>query len=442
MTLQDRLGIVETDLYPLIRQATEIEEVAAAVVAPPIFTSSFTLLTVRFNWSAVVGAVQYEVRKGTDWDTAFLEFRSSSLQADIDALLIGSHNYLIKSINSAGAYSPDSTACEVIVPPLGPISISKQVIDNNVLLNWNAPTSVFRILYYEVFKDTELIGLVDSTFFMRFENVAGVYVYKIVALDTAGNRSAPSEIAVEVQSPPDYALTDQRTSSLNGTRVNVLLMPGPKLLANVAPETWEFHFFSRSWLDPQDQIDDGFPIYIQPAALTGSYEEIIDYGTVITNVIATISFNFQILTPPETMGVVVKMAASDDGVTYSAFGLGSSQFLPSVRFLKFRLEFTGSSEAALAEIFNVVISLNVKRENDGGELDALSSDVGGTTVLFNKDFKDVESITATVKSVTEPYTAIIDFVDIPDPDGFKVYVFDTTGNRVSKTIEWKARGIV
>ena len=112
-----------------------------------------------------------------------------------------------------------------------------------------------------------------------------------------------------------------------------------------------------------------------------------------------------------------------------------------MRYLKFRLEFTGEDDKSLMEVFNVRISLDVKRENDGGDFVALATDVGGTKIFFNKPFKDVESITATADAI-EPLTVIYDFVDIPDPKFFYVYVLDSTGNRVTYLISWKARGIV
>lgn len=195
------------------------------------------------------------------------------------------------------------------------------------------------------------------------------------------------------------------------------------------------------WLAPQDQVNAGYPIYIQPAELTGSYEEVIDYGTIINNIIAVITYNTNIVTPLDPVSIVVKMAVSNDNISYSAFTSGASQFFPQFRYLKFRLEFSGNKKA-LVEVYNLTIQLNVKRENDGGEVSALSSDVGGTPVTFNKAFLDIESLTATVKSTTEPYIVIIKFTDIPNPTTFYVFAFDTTGNRVSKTVEWKARGIV
>lgn len=447
--LNRRMSVVEADLFPLVQQS-QLEAAGAAepLSAPATFDFVFTPITVRLSWSAVEGAFGYEVRKAADpgvidWDTATFLFRTPSLQADIDPLLVGSHLFLIKTIDLSGNYSTTPKELVVTVPAISGVTISKAVIDNNVLLNWSAAVSTFRVLHYEVYKDGALIGTVDSTFFTRFENVAGTYTYRVLAVDIAGNVGPNSDISVDVLTPPDYALTDQRTSDLLGTRTNVIFISdGPKLLCNWASETWEDHFLGRVWDHPQDQIDAGYPIYIQPANLTGSYEEVIDYGTVLSNVIATVTFNFTMITPTETMTVVVRMATSPDDITYSAFTDGASQFIASMRYLKLRLEFTGSSDEALMELFNLVISLNVKRENDGGEIEADETDVGGTEVLFNKDFKDVESITATAKSVTEPYVVIIDFNDVPDPDGFNVYVFDTTGNRVTKTIEWKARGIV
>jgi len=440
--LNSRIITVEEELFPLVRQAAELEVLEADLLPPTTLSFVFTPTTVRFIWTEVAGAAQYEIRKGVDWDTATFQLRSNSLQADIDPLLVGSHTYLIKTITAGGVYSVLATQCIVTVSALGTITITKAVIDNNVLLSWIAPTSTFRILNYKVKKDTVLIGTVDSTFFTRFENVAGTYTYTVTAIDVAGNESPASDIIVQVLTPPDYALQDQQTSALNGTRVNVPLLPGPKLLANWAPETFEVHFTSRGWLTPQNQVDAGFPIYIQPANLTGSYEEVIDYGVALNNVIGTITYNSFLVTPAETMGVIIKMATSLDGVSYSAFTSGASQFLSTLRYLKFRLEFTGSSTKALMEIFNVVISLNVKRENDGGEVEALLTDVGGTDVFFNKPFKDVESLTATAKSTTEPFVVIINFNDIPSPTEFQVFVFDTTGNRVSKTVEWKARGVI
>jgi len=233
-----------------------------------------------------------------------------------------------------------------------------------------------------------------------------------------------------------YLALIQTTSTL----VNCVRTPGPRLLACWLITNWQQHFTNRSWLSPSNQISAGYPIYIQPAALTASYEEIVNYGAVFPNVIATISWSTQ----PITSGIInvrVLMAASTDGVTYGPMLPGASQFFEQIRFLKFKLEFTAEDDKTLAEYFNVTVSLNVKKELDSGFITANAGDITGTTVLFNKKFKDVESITLTVEA-KEPITAIYDFLDVANPTSFKVFALDSTGNRVTYPMSWKARGIV
>jgi hypothetical protein len=254
---------------------------------------------------------------------------------------------------------------------------------------------------------------------------------------------AEASTTVHVSTPPDFALQDTQVSGLNGTRVNVIRLPErPSLLACWTIQDWQGHFTTRSWLDPEDQVTAGYPIYIQPSAINGSYEETIDYGVVIHNTIVTITWNTIIFVPEYNVAVTVKMEVSDDGIAWSGMNVGASQYFSQLRYLRYRLEFVAENDKVFIELYNLTISLNVKRENDGGEVNALATDVGGTTVLFTKPFRDIESITCTTKSVIEPYVVIFDFVDAPNPTFFKVFVFDTMGARVTKTVDWKARGIV
>lgn len=432
---------VQEELFPLVVESQRPPSAVPLLAAPLTFSFQFTSLTVRFFWGEVAGASGYEVRRGTDWDSATFMFRTNSLQADIDPLKVGTHTFLIKTLNSSYEPSVDFNSVVVTVPPIGSVSLEVRIIDNNVLLRWDPPTSTFRILHYEAYRGEILSGTVDASFFSFFENVAGFYTYGIIPVDAAGNRGPIAEVTVEVNTPPDYSLQDRRESGLNGVRVNVLRDPKlPSLICCYLDQTWEEHFVTRSWNTPQNQIDAGYPIYIQPTALTGSYEEVVDYGAVIQNTIATVTYNQFVHVPSTT--VTIKLASSEDGITYTPFVAGSSLFIPSMRYLKVRLEFVSSDDHALLEIYKLTYSLDVKRENDGGEAFANAADSGGTIVYFKKAFKDIESITCTTKSTTEPFYVIFDFVDIPDPTFFKVYVFDSTGNRVSRTIDWKARGIV
>jgi hypothetical protein len=444
LLLNQQVEQLTQQVSPLIRKSKAIAGGVSALPAPINFICFSTRTTVRFTWDQVDFAAQYEVRMGEDWDTAFLQFRTIGLQGDIDALVYGSYTFLIKTLDAEGNYSTDYQTTTIDIPVILAPGITVSVIDNNVLLYWSEPISTFKVDYYLVDKrgDAEASGRVDGTFTSIFEVVAGTYQYAVSAVDIAGNIGLESEVEVFVNTPPDYALQETRISNLMGARVNVLRMSErPSLLCCWAATTWQAHFTNRSWLSPQNQVTAGYPIYIQPSTINGSYEEVFDYGAVLNNLIATVTWNV-ITYVAFNVDIIVKMAVSNDGITYTPFTLGSSQYFRNLRYLKVRLEFTAENDKAFIELYNLTISLNVKRENDGGEINALSTDAGGTTVNFTKEFKDIESITCTTKSDVEPYIVIFDFNDIPNPTFFKVYVFDTMGARVTKVVDWKARGII
>lgn len=215
--------------------------------------------------------------------------------------------------------------------------------------------------------------------------------------------------------------------------------PNAKLVAIVdVGQTWESHFVANSWANIQDQINAGYPLYCQPTLTNGYYEEIVDFGSVFDSTIVGLRFNSEAVA-----GTVVcqpQLSYSVDGITYTPYENTTQLFAASLRYVKFRLVFTSTDDLSVAYYSNIQLTLSVRRETDQGRVDALASDVNGTLVTFNKSFRDVESITATPQT-TNTYYTVIDFVDIPNPTEFRVYVFDNTGTRVSATVDWIARGI-
>jgi hypothetical protein len=440
LLINSRLSTLWVEAHPATRTTGITPTSTQAVLPPANFVVFSTGSTLRFTWTEAVGAVQYEIRKGTTWETATFVTRTVGLRSDIDPEIYGDHFYMIKSINSAGLYSALSNVANINIPQIPAVTINSTVIDNNILLSWNTPTSAFNISHYILKRNGTEIGLVTSTFVALFEPLSGTYIYSVIAVDIAGNVGTEATLSVEVNQPPDFELHDSRFSDLSGTRVNVHLELGKLVASYTSGVSWANHFLSRGWDSIQDQLDAGYPLYFQPTELTGSYEEVIDYGVVIQSTIVTILYNLTQLAG--STAVVIKMAVSPDNITYTSFVAGASQFYASLRYLKFRLEFTGADDHALALINNINILLTVKRENDGGTVSALSTDVGGTVVTFNKPFKDVESITVSVLDPTSAFIATYDFVDVPNPISFTVYAYTTAGVRISKTISWKARGII
>ena len=202
--------------------------------------------------------------------------------------------------------------------------------------------------------------------------------------------------------------------------------------------SWGAHFVDNGWATIQDQINAGYPIYLQPAPLVGTYERIFDFGAIFDDVIVTLIWNQNQIAG--TTVVSSEIAYSTDGIGYTAYVSGRNLFVASARYVKVKFTFTGSTPHALLEFYELEVNLNVKVETDSGQVNADKDDVGGTIVLFNKVFKDVNSITITADSI-EPIYPIYDFVDIPNPTQFKVLIYDSSGQRVDYLISWKARGI-
>lgn len=306
------------------------------------FQYELRLDNIRLFWTAPSPTIlRYIIKQGSDWATANTILTTDTLQAVIEPIAVGSTRYLIKAIGEDGTESVNATALDVIVPPLGIITITSRVIDNNVLLIWTAPTSSFRIAAYEVREGSNLLGSINGTFIAIFESVSGTYTYKIKAIDIAGNESAEALIDVTVSQPPDYELQADYTSDLNGTPVRVLrYSSGPRLLCCVRDETWAQHFSDRGWTNIQDQLNAGYPLYIHPSEADGSYTEIIDYGIVISNTVATPTYNTE-LVYPTGVNVQLSLSYSTDNITYSTpVVVTTSLFIASLRYLKVEVAFT------------------------------------------------------------------------------------------------------
>ena len=69
--------------------------------------------------------------------------------------------------------------------------------------------------------------------------------------------------------------------------------------------------------------------------------------------------------------------------------------------------------------------LSLRRVTDSGAVQALSTDVSGTPVYFNKAFLDIINIQATAKS-TSAYTTVYDYID--QPYASRAHYVSGTGN--------------
>jgi len=464
------IGELQAEVAPLTRIITDTEGTIGAIPTSPT-TIGYEILqqsVLRIFWSGATNAASYEVRKGTVWETAFFVAATPQTEVRLDPILVGNHTYLVRSRNGLGAYSTAFLAVLVTIPAIPAPMINAQVIDNNVLLRYSRPNSTWRINHYDVYRNNSVIGSISGEFFVWFESSAGTFTYGVEAVDIAGNRSPRASVSVDVRQPPDFELEDIRHSLLAGYRVNALIYGEPvlgwdytdaqgwateeyvwfaantgKLLVCIdEDDTWQTHFTEDLWDQPSDQVAAGFPAYLQPGALTALYRESIDYGAIFNNVILNVSWLLQQLSNQGIVSVVLQVESSVDNITWTPPSTGASTFIESFRYVRLTFNFTSSTPKALAVFSDLTMSLDVKKEIDSGFVNALAADEGGTQVVFNKDFKDVDSITVSPTKSPEPLNAIYEFIDVPNPTEFKVMVFDSIGSRVNCVCSWKARGIV
>lgn len=426
-------------------------DVVISVPAQSNLTARISGPNIVLEWDSVVGSFsidRYDVRYGNDWLTSLPIAAPLSNSLLFKADFGGSRIFWVAAVDVAGNIgTPTSVSVNIQLPIVN--DASAEVIDNNVLLRWLDGTASLPIDYYEVRKGADFItsvevGIIYSRFATVFEQAAGQYIYWIVPVDSAGNRGTAGSVSTAVSQPPDYVLRYNHNSEFNGDKVNTHKING-ELYGVLPEESWQEHFQNNSWNTIQDQINSGNTLYFQPSILSGSYDEIIDYGTIITlGTTITITPTYVILRGSVTFNIdlYVKANLSDPWTEY----LGqTSVYVKDFRYIRFKITIQSASGSDnLIKFTSINVKLAVKRKSESGSQDADASDIGGTVVNLTPGlFIDIDSIDVSpaVPIGGQPRLAMYDFVDVPNPTQFKVLLYDLNGNRVSGAFSWSAKGV-
>ena len=387
----------------------------------------------------------YELRHGATWETGTVIVTSLmaskySWQPTADGVV---HIWL-KALDIYGVKS--ISAAHAIVTIVEPVvtNLTARVIDNFVLLSWTAEQGTYAIERAEIrsgvdFETSVLVGDFKGTFATIFETTAGTYKYWVVLRDIAGLYGQEVGIYAEISQPPDYVLHDKRPLDLpSGSLTSAVLDRGVLYAPVNSTETFEEHFVDNYFESPQDQVDAGFPYFLQPGATTGQYVEVIDYGAVIDGTMISLDITRQTIVGD--VMVTPTISYSLDGETWTDGSVGGYQaYAINFRYVKIALGFSTENNGFLV-ITDSMVRLDVKEKTITGTVDALASDVDGTVVDITGKFIDVQNIVMTVQGAT-PAFAVWDFLDIGNPDFFKVYVFDTSGERINGTVNYAVKGV-
>lgn len=427
-----------TGNYSLEKSFVEVEISAPSAVS---LNSSFSGENYILSWNvpqSQLSVEEYIIEKD-EIEIARAKTTIFSSKAD----WVGLKEFSVMAVDSAGNIGPrTNTSLFVSVAP--PTSINVQVIDNNVLLSWlpvqgSLPTIGYEIRRGSSWEFGQVVGLIYSEFATIFEIESGIYNYWIAAKDSAGNYGAIASISASVSEPPDFVLALNYDSPFEGTRVNAVEDADKGIILPVDPtRTWTDQFTTQNWDNIQDAIDRGLEAFILPGVSSGSYEEIVDYGLTLGSMKVTV---LPTITEVGTdLSYSFTISLSDDNITYIDYEDTFEVFGTSFRYIKIRLDVSSSSQDSVLRLERLRLILSAKEKSDSGTVEVSASDTSGTVVYFNQDFLDIESIVLTPRG-TAAAIAIYDFVDVPNPTFFSIYLFNPiTGQRISGTVSWSATG--
>jgi len=452
-----QLGLLADGPHTYLVKAVDIPGNLSALEASVTFTvnlPSQLVIANTFEGEAVVltctapvtsfAIAEYEIRYGNDWASGTFVAVSRTTSFSIRVNFGGTRRFWVAAIDAAGNTGTAGSVDVVITPPAQP-TVTQDVIDNNVLLRWSAASGSLTIATYEIrkgstFATATVLQRVNGTFATFFENQSGTFTYWVAPVDSAGNFGVERSITAQVDEPPDFQLiNDYFTDFLPGTKTNALVLANGDLMMPVnANDSYQAHFVNNGYNTPQDQINAGFLRFIQPSVNAASYEEIIDYGAVLTGSLVSLILNSLVITGNVTVTPTIsyrKLATDAWTDNVGVWQIYATNF----QFVKIRLDVSASGGDDLLQVLDLETKLNIKLKNDAGSGTANAADPTGTAVTFNKTFIDITSINLSPNS-TAAVSAVYDFVDAPNPTGFSVYLYDQNGARVSGAFSWTAKG--
>ncbi len=368
--------------YPPLSSANNITYTYVGKSAPPQDVVNFKATIVKNNvilsWDATtdVDLAGYQITINGIVYNEGLSGTSFSFTP-----VANSYIFKIKAIDTSNILSLNYNTTTIDILPADVTKFYAEVIDNNVLLRWDAvegslPVATYNIYKGNTFNTSILIGAKNGTFTTIFERDGGVFTYWIQAVDVAGIKSVEKSLTTSVSAPADYVLNADWYSNFSGTKTNVLHYKDTLVLPVNTTETWQEHFINNSYNTPQDQINAGNPYYVQPTPLTGQYEETFDYGTILSASQTTVQLTLLNITGVTTY--TIDISISPDNTNWITYTNVTNIYATNFRYIKVTLNFTSSNG------IEIVQSLNIKLDSK------LINDAGSTsTILGGADFNHI-----------------------------------------------------
>lgn len=404
------------------------------------------------SWSVEAGGIRLRWGAVADRDLAGYQLTVNGISQDVDYkstsylignLPAGANIVQIRARDTSGNFSQWTAYTVNVTAPSAVRNARANVIDNNVLLYWDAPDyGSLPIRDYLIRKGptwesgNDIGSNADSTFSTVFESQGGTYTYWIVPRDFGGNLGPSVSVTTRVNQPPDYVLAANFISAFTGQKVNTVEISGALYGPTSADETDEFHFQSRGWSSDEDAIAAGYPGYWEPAN-SGSYTETIDYGAPLVGHTIRLDLSTVIVSGAPTFTTQISWRKTENDPWTSAPVNTTSALATEFRYVKLEVLISG---LGLLRIDRIEIALSAKLRADRGTASANAADAGGTYVAFNDSF--VSAFAPVVQPISNSsVSAVVDFNgSTPYPPGFRVFLFDSNGGRISGPFSWRVEG--
>lgn len=402
---------------------------------------------VLLSWSAPSSGTlpigEYEIRVGgvaDTWATATFLVRTKATKYFTSVSGVGVFQYFVCAYDIKGNGSDVATEQLTIAGPNSPSGFYPDVVDNNVLLRWQAPSASslpvagYRLYKGETFAGATFLGEQKGTFAVYFEVVAASYTYWLTAIDSNGNESEEVYCIAEVDIPPDFIFNGSDTIDwdLNGAVETNIAFDGE--LAAIAcidtTTTYEDHFIDNSWATPQDQIDAGFPLFCEPGLSTAQYTTAgYDLGAVVGSSMITFVYDTtQCGAANATVTPTVEYSL--DAETWTSGTAGQmSVWGTNFQYVRLNLDVLGADNA-IAKMSNGQWIVKTKRKRMGYS-DTVTNATNGKTIDITGEFVDIASVQPSPKYGGSARYAIADFTDVPNPTSLTVYLYDSGGTKTT-----------
>jgi predicted phage tail protein len=431
-TSSARFWVVAVDVNILYGSAnafgTEIS-VDIPITAPsqPIVSQQVIDNNVLLQWTDATATLPidtYELRKGATWATATVIGTKSGRFTSVFETASGTYTYWIAGIDTAGNYGTPGSISAIVNQP--PDYYQKANTDSTFGgTKSNIITNAGGQLVGVNTSETWQSHFTSRSWTTPQDQITAGYAYYAMPSQTSASYEE------EFDAGAVFAGT-KVSATLTSTAVAGSTTITPTLRVRGTTGTAATYSQATTTITVTSTAH-GLAVgdYVYLNFTTGTATD----GTFVVATSATNTFTVTSATSATTSGNVTL-------IKWTTFAGLNQAYATQFRYYRVRYDFASAGGNDLQLLTGLNVRLDSKLRNDSGTGTANAADSGGTAVNFSisPGFVDVDSISITPLATTA-VTAVYSFSDVPNPTQFSVYLFNSSGTRVSGGFSWSARGV-